>query len=332
MITRHRLGATLAAVAATTALTLTGCSATDQSDAAASSETSSGQWPRSIDHVKGSTELDRQPERIVSTSPTLTGTLLAIDAPVVSSAATDPSSITDENGFFSQWADVADGRGVEKLYPNLEFDEEAVIAADPDLIVVSATGADSTVDQYEKLSAIAPTIVIDYGKESWQDVADELGEATGHEDGAEAAEEKFDEKVSEVKDAVADEAGQANVVVWNGTSSPTAFAKPGSPHADLIDSLGFTVVGADDSMDTSEQQRSDFAFVALENAVKAMKGETVFVASGGDSTVDDLTSTSVLAQEPAVKNDRVIALGDDSFRIDYYSGLNILEKVEDALS
>ena len=34
-------------------------------------------------------------------------------------------------------------KGVEVLYPNLEFNEEAVLAADPDLIVVSATGADA---------------------------------------------------------------------------------------------------------------------------------------------------------------------------------------------
>jgi len=330
---RTGLRAGLVAVAAAAALALTGCGGgTASSDSASASGSDSGNWPLTIEHVKGTTTLDKQPERIVSTSPTLTGTLLAIDAPVVSSAATTVSDITDSEGFFSQWGDVAKERGVQKLYPDLKFDEEAVIAADPDLIVVAATGADSTVDQYDKLSKIAPTIVVDYGKQSWQSLAEELGKDTGHEDGAKAAEAKFSDRVSEVKSAVSSKAGDANVIVWNGQAGTTAFAKPGSAHADLLESVGFSVKGADDSMDTSEQKRSDFTFVSLENAVKAMQAPTVFVANGDDATVKDLKGTKVMASNPAVKDGDIVALGNDSFRIDYYSGLNILQKVQDALS
>jgi iron complex transport system substrate-binding protein len=341
MFALHRRAGRAAALAAVAALALTGCgsSAEPASSASqnaagstASANASETGWPRTVKHAKGETEVKEAPQRIVSTSITLTGSLLAIDAPVAASAATDVSAITDKNGFFSQWSEVASERGVEVLYPNLEFDEEAVIAADPDLIVVSTSGADSTVDQYEKLSKIAPTIVLDYGKQSWQDLAQELGAATGHEAGAQQAMDTFETRVDEVKAKVETPAKDANVVVWNGTSKDTAFAKPGSPHADLIDSLGFTTVGADDSMDLSEKVRSDFAFVSLENAVTSMSGSTVFVASGNEDTVKDLKATSVLKNAPAVKADRVVALGDDSFRIDYFSALNIVQKVEDALS
>ncbi len=69
-----------------------------------------------------------KPARIVSTTPSVTGILLAMDAPLVASAATTPSRLTDAKGFFSQWAKVADQRGVEVLYRNLRFDIEAVIA------------------------------------------------------------------------------------------------------------------------------------------------------------------------------------------------------------
>ena len=51
-----------------------------------------------------------------STTPSVTGILLAMDAPLVASAATTPSRLTDAKGFFSQWAKVADQRGVEVLY------------------------------------------------------------------------------------------------------------------------------------------------------------------------------------------------------------------------
>ena len=175
------LSTKFAAALAVVALALTGCAsggaATSASTPAASA--SSQSWPRTITHTKGETTINAKPTRIVSTSPTLTGTLLAIGAPVVASAATTPSDITDDKGFFGQWSKAAAEKGVEVLYPNLEFNEEAVLAADPDLIVVSATGADATADQYDKLSAIAPTIVLNYGSASWQNLAGELAKATG---------------------------------------------------------------------------------------------------------------------------------------------------------
>ncbi len=86
-------------------------------------------------------------------------------APLVATAATTPSPLTDNKGFFLQWAEVADERGVEVLYPNLEFDMEAIIGVEPDLLIASATGADSVVQHYSELkrkafqrwSSIIPT-------------------------------------------------------------------------------------------------------------------------------------------------------------------------------
>ena len=45
---------------------------------------------------------ETKPARIVSTTPSVTGILLAMDAPLVASAATTPSRLTDAKGFFSQ--------------------------------------------------------------------------------------------------------------------------------------------------------------------------------------------------------------------------------------
>jgi iron complex transport system substrate-binding protein len=49
----------------------------------------------------------------------------------VASAAATPSRLTDDKGFFSQWAAVADQRDVQVLYRNLQFDIEAVVASAP---------------------------------------------------------------------------------------------------------------------------------------------------------------------------------------------------------
>lgn len=321
-----RVKALAAATAAALALALAGCAG--QSAPAADQTAASGDWPRTIEHENGTTTIPAQPKNVVSTSITLTGTLLAIDAPLSATATTAPSTITDDEGFFSQWAEVAHERDVRSLYPNLEFDEEAVIAAAPDLIVVSSTGADATVDQYDKLSKIAPTIVLDYGDESWQDLAETLGEATGHEREAAKVVADFDSRVADVAKRITIPEGTANAVVWNGVEGQTAFAKPGGSHGTLLRALGFDIAGAADDVDLSDQKREDFAFVSIENTTAALTGSVVFVISGDEKTAADLRSTGVLKNAPAVTGGQVHPLGFTSFRIDYYSASQIVDQVE----
>lgn len=59
-------------------------------------------WPRQITDSHGVHMLDSKPTRIVSTSVTLTGSLLAIDAPVIASGATTPNNrVADAQGFYA---------------------------------------------------------------------------------------------------------------------------------------------------------------------------------------------------------------------------------------
>lgn len=173
-----------------------------------------------------------KPARIVSTTPSVTGILLAMDAPLVASAATTPSRLTDAKGFFSQWAKVADQRGVEVLYRNLRFDIEAVIAQDPDLLVASATGADSAAPYRAELEAQGvPTLVVDYSKHSWQELATELGRHTGLERQAQAAIQRFDAYTAEV---AAPSRRRRARSAWSATTSPAAIpsaARPAPRHA-----------------------------------------------------------------------------------------------------
>ncbi|WOF22961.1 Fe2+-enterobactin ABC transporter substrate-binding protein [Microbacterium betulae] len=311
-------------VATALAATVAGCSSRADDDPSAAS-TDEGSWPRTIEHELGETTIDAQPENIVSTSVTITGTLLAIDAPVTASAATTVSSITDDRGFFSQWADVAEERGLEELYPDLDLDLEAVIAAAPDLIVISTSGADTTADAYDQLSEIAPTVALDYGSQSWQELAVALGEATGLEDDVDATLDAYEAEIEDAASAIEVPEGEANAVVYNGTENDTAFAKAGSPHADLLESLGFAIAAAPEGLDTSEQARSDFAFLSVENAVATLTADTVLLVSGGDDTLESLVDEPVFANAPAIRSGQVYPLGETSFRIDYYSALDIAD-------
>ncbi len=106
---------------------------------------------------------------------TLTGSLLAIDAPVVASGATTPNNrVADNRGFLRQWSEVAKARKLTRLYIG-EPSAEAVAAQMPDLISVSATGGDSALPLYDQLKTIAPTLVINYDDKSWQTLLTQLG-------------------------------------------------------------------------------------------------------------------------------------------------------------
>lgn len=97
-------------------------------------------WPRQVTDSRGVHTLESKPTRIVSTSVTLTGSLLAIDAPVIASGATTPNNrVADAQGFLRQWGDIAKQRKVARLYIG-EPSAEAVAAQMPDLILISATG------------------------------------------------------------------------------------------------------------------------------------------------------------------------------------------------
>ena len=102
---------------------------------------------RSVTHDAGATEVPAQPKRIVSLSISLTGHLLALEAPVVATQAS-PGPFSDPTGFFLQWADVAKQRNMQVAYSGNEVNLEKIVALKPDLIIGSASGADSTLKQY----------------------------------------------------------------------------------------------------------------------------------------------------------------------------------------
>lgn len=320
---------TTLAVLAGAALALTACSggadSTGDTDAPSAAADGGGEWPRTIEHAAGETEIPAEPTTIVSTSITLTGTLLAIGAPVVASAATGTGPLTDDNGFFAQWSDVAAEQGVEVLYPNLELDLEAVDALAPDLIIGSSIGQDATVDAYDQLSEIAPTVMLDYGSESWEDLATVLGEATGLEDDAAAAVEEFDEHVAAAANEITLPDQPVTALTYNGAEGGGIFSATSS-QAGILTGLGFEYVAGPE--DLAAETRSDVSFFTAENLPTALKEPQVaFIVSGGDETAEALLADPLLANTPAVGSGSVVPLGPTSFRIDYYSGMQVVDAV-----
>ncbi|MEU4571599.1 Fe2+-enterobactin ABC transporter substrate-binding protein [Nonomuraea sp. ATR24] len=289
---------------------------------------------RTVQHDAGTAEVPVAPKRVVSVSVTITGHLLALEAPVVASQATAPGPITDGNGFFKQWADVAAQRGVQVLYQGFEPDLEKVIAAKPDLIVGAATGADSAAKVYDKLQAIAPTVLFRHDNLTWQDLSAKLGKALGLEANATKLVETYDARIAEVKAKIKVPEQEAVLLRDNNTDIPVFTDK--SAQGGLLASLGFAIHPIDASMAAESSKegggRTDIVNVAQENVVKAFGDSSLFFVSHSPEQIAATSAKPLWKDLPAVAGKRVHDLGLDSFRIDYYSASNIVDRIEQQFS
>jgi iron complex transport system substrate-binding protein len=309
----------------------------------ASDDTDQGTWPRTVDSVvveNGSAmpeteevEIPAKPERIVSTSVTLTGTLLSVDAPVVASGGAKVGPTSDDKGFFTQWADEADEQGVESLW-QLEPDLQKVAAQDPDLIIVSARGADTATEQYDELTKIGvPVVVLDYSDKTWGETTTEVGDITGHETEAADAIQSYEDRVAEVKENIEEPEQPVNVVL-PAQEGNLNFMTAQSAQGQIIKDLGWELsVPGDDVARTDGDYagRTDVRQVTGENADKALVGKTVLGINvdGTEPVIDKLKAIPTLANTYAVTHDRVFELGASAFRIDYFSAMEILDQIEE---
>lgn len=286
-----------------------------------------GDWPRRIDSEAGELLIRTPPQRVVSTSPSLTGILLAIEAPLIASAATSVGPLTDDRGFFSQWAELAEARGVEVLYPALQFDIEAVIGAAPDLVVASSTGADNGMGYIGELTALGlPAMALDYSDQSWQDMARSLGRATGREAQAQKVIANFDRHAAEAAMRL-DHPDDAVSIVGYDIAGSYSIGRRESPQAEVLTTLGFDITPLPEALRGAVSRSTDFDFISRENLSAAIAGETIFLLSGDEADVVALMADPVLANHPAVISGRVYPLGKSSFRIDYYSGMQMIDTV-----
>ncbi len=287
------------------------------------------EWPRQITDSHGSHTLSSQPLRIVSTSVTLTGSLLAIDAPVVASGATTPNNrFADDQGFLRQWGDIAKQRKVARLYIG-EPNAEAVAAQMPDLILISATGGDSALSLYDQLSTIAPTLVINYDDKSWQELLKQLGEITGHEKEAAARISQFDQQLAQVKSAIKLPPQPVSALVYTPAAHGANLWTEESAQGKLMQQLGFNLAPLPANLHTSQSQgkRHDIVQLGGENLAAGLNGESLFLFASDQKEADALSQNPLLAHLSAVQSHRVYALGAETFRLDYYSATRVLQRL-----
>ncbi len=292
------------------------------------------QWPRTIETLRGKITLYTKPQRIVSTSVTLTGTLLAINAPLVGSGATAPNTpVSDDQGFFIQWATIAKQRQIKPLYIG-EPNAELIAAVLPDLILVSTTGGDSALKIYDQLASIAPTILIDYSDKSWQQLTQQLGYIIGHEEDANKIINTFEQRIHTLRETLHLPTNPISAFVYYEDGRGVNLWTTHSAQGNLLNSLGFTLANLPNNLKTITSMgiRHDIIQLSGEQVADGLTGQSFLLFATSRNTIADITHNPFFQHLPAIRNNQLYDMGADTFRLDYYSATNMLDRIENYFS
>lgn len=262
-----------------------------------------------ITHKYGETTVPANPQRVVSVGYNDQDALLALGAV--------PVGVFDWYGNYPNavwpWAQDLLGGAQPAIVGSAStgIDVEKVATAAPDLIVGTYSGL--TQGQYDKLSALAPTVaqpagVPDYGVR-WQDQTTLLGDALGKQDRAA-------ELVSGLQKQFADTAAAhpsftGKTVLVGALKGPGQFGVygPDDPKVRFFTELGFV------NPPVADQLRStNFAEISTEQLSLADVDLLVWYAGGGfgDKLRAELDKTPVYQTLDVVKDGRTIILEDEA--------------------
>ncbi|BAH54745.1 ABC transporter substrate-binding protein [Rhodococcus opacus] len=287
VLSRRRLVAGAVALAAAATFSITSCAGSD--DSAASDTTSStGQFPRTVDHFRGSTEIPAAPQRIVALDNSFTDAVLLLEAPLVGYVDYREPGLPDYLGT-TRDEFAADAESVGKV-SNASL--EQIAALQPDLII-SAEVRDGK--NYEQLSAIAPTIFTETTGPTWKDNIRLVGKALGKEDLAE-------QKIGAYEERAAAVGAEINGTASNPVISVVRFA--GEPTARLYRTTSFSgIVLSDAGLARPQSQGPDPA--DPDNIMQAVSPELISEAEGDVifvSTWQDPAGKSAEAAKPFLES------------------------------
>jgi iron complex transport system substrate-binding protein len=275
-------------------------------------DTSDGQepgatgFPRTVTHTMGSATIPAQPQRIAAVSDGVSlDHLLALGITPVLYGQTPGY---DGKGELQLWArEAATGSLTSYQADRLEPDMERFAASAPDLIVASWINE----DQYRRLAAIAPTIVIKVSDATaWPEMQRMVGEATGLEQAAEAALAETDAAIEAAAARLAPYAGRS-VTVGYQFQGELYMHGPDTPIARLLVRMGLSVRGADGSPD------NELTTFSLEQVNRYQDADILLSPSFFPEDQDALESSPLFRTLPAVRQGRYMPLPRDIAQAGY---------------
>ncbi|WP_238815497.1 Fe2+-enterobactin ABC transporter substrate-binding protein [Nocardia brasiliensis] len=320
----RRAGALLAGLTMALGLVV-GCSST--ADTVADSEQT-----RTITTDRGAVAVPHEAKRIVVLSGSLADYLYALDAPVV---ATDTRVIGITNldgGFPPHWADKAKAQGTKQLPAGAELNIEAVAEANPDLIIGGGQGitAVQAGELFDKLTAIAPTVLVPTKVTDWQEQLRMVADASGRADRVPALLSAYQDKAARVK--ASSKVPTGKVVYLLSVANKEPFVVPQT--AALPSQLGELGFVADDVLTKAGNPAlygsGDSFQVSLELLDKVADAPVAVVIPVGGPSAAELGQNPLYARLPAFRDGKVYELPATSYRPDYHGALTTLDSIAKA--
>lgn len=224
------LGTALVAIA----LAATACGSGDPAPEAGAAP-ANGAYPRTITHAMGTTELPKQPLRVVALDMTFVDATLALEGEVIGFTTLSGGGDTLPAYFGEDVAKFApEAVPVGTLSaPSLE----KITALAPDLILSAKVRHEKI---YQQLTAIAPTVFSETTGGTWKANVELVGQALGKEDLAKRKVTAFETRAKGIGDAVrAAKGANPTVSVVRFVDGPTRIYKDDTYIGVILADLGF---------------------------------------------------------------------------------------------
>lgn len=265
---------------------------------------------RTVRHIFGETEIPAEPERVAS---------LGVEDELVTLGVT-PAVWAPEDYLKPTLPEVPTaGTSYE---PNLE----AVLAAQPDLILLEQSEGFEDRTVYEQLSRVAPTVVILwYGSDDPRDYLRAVGKVLGMSEEAEAEIAAYEARLRDARDRLRQTVGDAPVAFVR--AHPREFRLYGTQgYTNILYSdapgIGLGLTPPDFVRERERQQGEDYEqAVSLEVLPELRDAEYIFVTEDepGSGRLQEMLAFPLFAALPAVRAGHVFEVGRD-----YWMGSGVL--------
>lgn len=267
------------ATLAVAAVLLAGCGSSAGGTSSSGTDAAGGEaaasqdgFPRTVEHVRGSTEIPQRPQRVVALDAGYVDSAVLLDVPLVGYA----TLLAPDEPLPDYLGDPSKTSAADAVPVGLtaEVNLEAVAALEPDLIV----SADIRhADLYDQLSSIAPTVFSETTGPTWKDNIELFAEATGAEDAADAELTAYQERATAI-------GAEVNAAASDPEVSILRFSGEGT--ARLYQSGNFSgIVLADAGLARPENQRpAEFNLDLSEEQLLQADADVVVVSSYAQDT------------------------------------------------
>ena len=301
------------------ALTLVGCASNngngEQNTDVEQKET------RIVTDVKGEVEIPLNPERIVDISGA-SDILSLLGYEVVGTANSDGYDYTKFPSYLEDVLGHAEILGYSML---AEMDVEAIIALNPDLIVISTVQE----KMYDQLSKVAPVVMIEMKQVDWKEDFMHVAKVFGEEEKATEWINNYLAKAEEVGRKIRETYGEETSYLSFLASSGSLFIFDGAG----LGTIFYDDMGLSKPAGMPDQENISLPVVTFEGLAE-IDADYIF-AIGTDEDLAGLTGSSIWKGMEAVKNGNVVTLPASPYFNQGYSPIGravFVEEVEALLA